>query len=800
MAPTSVNERNVNRDWEQPILLNYFVVGAARSSPDSEDITLIGGNLRGRQLQTAPQTQTTRTPLELLTAQHLLQELRQTVTSQNADADQVVGATVTVSPVKEQTDNNASNSVTTTVTTHAVTGSVLLQPALSNMIRTSVLRQMVDDAFTGAALDRYVIYLGEQSASFQQYTSLRGVVQVTAGLPPDWSNGNGNAGDGTVSGTNGGNGGDNGSNTATGANAAVQNGNGGNNATDEEKVWSDNLLWIAVIAGAGAAAIGLVVAGLLLVRRGRNRNESYHDGTVGIADKNKNSKESTGKGGGGAAAKNDHKKYKNSPSSTNSSSPNSMSPGGTRRPKRNNAGMESVAEIDDDGTSFAENSLAGGDQASAATSVYSYIDANLMDEDQSIAQNSFQGMYGPGMAGSDLMDDQSLQSMSHVWSSTKGGGTGDYYNGATGAARNGDQLQVYDRDYDIMDDDDANTLGSNSKNAVDGTPSRMVVTAEGKKNGNGFFIFADDGDGSDDDLSMVSDAAKAPSIPPPSSSDEKRKQRYPQLTENKREREKRLEQAAMMVVGVVPKEKAAAPKETAAKPAPVPVPVPASSKVTATNSIKAAAARAAGKADSQTLVDPLVWGFDDYMNSNTSSEDEDDNGTDKDDSQEMANEQLRVHAAQVTKLRRLPLGALAPVDESSRDAESSASSVGSSSKHSLLSAAGAKENALKRVGWDDASKESEDDSQYTAGSADDKEGRYKQLSPVSGLQKYHGKSSINTEDKASLASQGNRVDCDDEKDDEEESLRLPSSYSVGGEKKEEATTSGQPTIAPMASF
>jgi ATP phosphoribosyltransferase len=73
--------------------------------------------------------------------------------------------------------------------------------------------------------------------------------------------------------------------------------------------------------------------------------------------------------------------------------------------------MESVAEIDDDGTSLADLSHAGGDQASAATSVYSYIDANLMD-DQSIAQNSYQGMYGAGMAGSDLMDDQSLQSMS----------------------------------------------------------------------------------------------------------------------------------------------------------------------------------------------------------------------------------------------------------------------------------------------------------------------------------------------------------------------------------------------------
>jgi hypothetical protein len=40
----------------------------------------------------------------------------------------------------------------------------------------------------------------------------------------------------------------------------------------------------------------------------------------------------------------------------------------------------------------------------------------------------------------------------HVAWSTKGGGTGDYYNGATGAARNGDQLQVFDRDYDIDDD------------------------------------------------------------------------------------------------------------------------------------------------------------------------------------------------------------------------------------------------------------------------------------------------------------------------------------------------------------
>jgi hypothetical protein len=127
-------------------------------------------------------------------------------------------------------------------------------------------------------------------------------------------------------------------------------------------------------------------------------------------------------------------------------------------------------------------------------------------------------------------------------------------------------LQVFDRDYDIDDD----TLGSASKNTVDGlTPSKMVVGAEGKKNGSEFFIFADDGTDADDDLSMVSDAAKAPSIPPPTSDDKKRVQnKYPQLTEDKREREQRLEQAAMKVVGVVPKEKGAKP-----------VAVPASSKV-----------------------------------------------------------------------------------------------------------------------------------------------------------------------------------------------------------------------------
>jgi hypothetical protein len=125
--------------------------------------------------------------------------------------------------------------------------------------------------------------------------------------------------------------------------------------------------------------------------------------------------------------------------------------------------------------------------------------------------------------------------------------------------------------------------------------------------------------------------------------------------------------------------------------------------------------------------------------------------------------------------------------------------VGSSSKQSL-SAAGAKENALNRAEWDDASKESDDDSQYTAGTAEAKEERFKQLSPVSGLQKYHGKSSINAEDKTSLASQGNRIDVDDEKDEEEESLRLPSSYSVANEKKDDASSGGQPTILPMASF
>jgi hypothetical protein len=553
MAPTAISQRNVMRQWEQPIFLNYFVVGAA--STERESTTLIGGNLRGRrELQNGP----AQTPLELLTAQHLLTELRLAVISQNADADQVVGVTVTVNSVKVQTDNNVnSNSgVTTTVTTHAVTGTVTLQPVLSDRIRTTVLRQMVDDAFTGAALDRYVFYLGQQSDTSQEYSSLRGVVQVTAGLPPDWSNGDesGSGGGNTVLGNNNGN-------TATGANAAISNGGNNNNEEDDDEVWSDNSVWIALIAGAGAAAVGLVVAGLLLVRRGRRRNnESYHDGTVGIADKSSkdhNAVNSKGKGGAAAGGdkKNKNKKYdrknsRSSPTSPNSSSPNSnSSPNGARHPKRNTADMESVAEIDDDGTSLAELSHAGGNQASTAKSVYSYIDANLMD-DQSIAQNSYQGMYGAGMAGSDLMDDQSLQSMSYVWSTTKGGGTGDYYNGATGAARNGDQLQAYGRDYN-MDDDD--TLGSASKNVVDLTPSKIVVGAEGKKNGNGFFIFADD------DLSMMSDAAKTSSIPPPMSDDKKRVQnKYPQLiTENKRERERRLEQAAMKVVGVVPKEKGA---------------------------------------------------------------------------------------------------------------------------------------------------------------------------------------------------------------------------------------------------
>jgi hypothetical protein len=113
---------------------------------------------------------------------------------------------------------------------------------------------------------------------------------------------------------------------------------------------------------------------------------------------------------------------------------------------------------------------------------------------------------------------------------------------------------------------------------------------------------------------------------------------------------------------------------------------------------------------------------------------------------------------------------------------------------------GAKENALNRVGLDDVSKESDDDSQYTAGTAEAKEERFKQLSPVSGLQTYHGKSSINAEDGTSLASQGNRIDVDDDQDEEEESLRLPSSYSVSIEKKDDTSSGGQPTIEPKASF
>jgi hypothetical protein len=708
-----------------------------------------------------------RTPLEMVTAEHLLFELRRGF---GPVWDQVVDVDVRVDQVQVQTFPNNNGTI---VVTEAVTGIITLASTLAD-IRAVDLNNMVDNAFCCAALQRYAALLLDNPDAVVQRT-----VQVTAGLPPDLQDTDGNAGNNFGSGNAGNN---NQGNTGWPNNNGINGvGNNANADDDDDESWSDNLVWIAVIAGTGAGAIGLVVLGLLLVRRGRRRNlegQGRSSRPVGDSKGRLGIKES--KTQSPASDNSSSNNYKRSPNSARKTTPVAGQRSNNSNSKRNtNNGMAAVAEMGDD-VSLADNSHFG--EQSQATSVYSYIDANLMD-DQSFADKSY--MYASGMAGS---GDESLPSAVAspriMWSGSYNGGSGGQQ------ARNGDQLQVYNSE------DDDNDYG-----IVHGTPSKMVVTTAVKRNGNEFFIFADD----DDDLSMMSDAAKAPTIPP--SSEEKKHEQMKmqkQQLQQQKQQQQHQQQQKQAAIQFVPREATA----------PVPSPI-----INKNNSVKVAAARASGKAE--TLVDPLMWGFDDYVESDSDNEDANSAAyADVDDSNDMDNEPpLYVPG---NGMRRLPLGDLAPVDESTQDAYST-SSVGSksSSKQSWLTAPSTKENNLNRGGSDTdlVSKGSEDDasSQYTEGSVDgkddnkasplsstdkirtdrDKDGRFKPLSPVSGLSKYHSKQSLFAQDKTSLGSQMNQSDDDDVYEQEEESLRLPPSYSLMEEKK--ADTIG-PDINTAASF
>jgi len=414
VAPTQTNERNVLRTFET-VLVNYYVAAAEVSASSSSN----GGNARRNVRQRRQLQDANRSTLNAVTELHLLTELQLRF---GPVFDEVRSVSLDFAPVRTTVYQNGL-----TVQSEALSGQVVLAWTLGSL-RQTVLNQIVREAFQGPAADRYLALLDASGDSVLQRTT-----RVETGLPPDVVEQDPNA-------------------DAAGQAGNIDNNNENiKNDNDNDLFSSDNLMWIAVIAGAGAAAIGILVLALLYMRRGRRRNA----GPVVIKEA------PTG-------------------SSTASSPQGTAANGGQGIGKRRSNVADTESARDD--TSLADNSHMG--QQSTATSVYSYIDANLMDDQSYSVAGNNSYMYGTGVAG----DDHSLASRNN-WSV----GCGSYA-AHEASQMSGDELQP---SYQISAGDSHNG------------PEKMVVTTE-RRNKNDFFLFVDD----DDDLSVASDMAKAPTRHP----------------------------------------------------------------------------------------------------------------------------------------------------------------------------------------------------------------------------------------------------------------------------------------------